>query len=566
LPIIIVTGTLDEETAAETIKQGAWDYVVKERLFRLPTAIRQALKIKREIEKKKDVEQALLKAETEYETLKSNVPLALYRLSKEKLPIYVNNAFVEMLGFDSTVDVFDAQFTEHFVRPRDFESLMEVLLKKAIVKNYELELIKKDGTKIWGAFNVSAIFDSSGNFVFQDGIITDITEIKQAREELIRAKQKAEQSDKLKSAFLANMSHEIRTPMNAIIGFADLLRSNEPDTGSMDEYIKHINENSATLLRIINDVIDIAKIESGSLEVHKSKLRVNQLLTEVLKEFESELVAKNKHGIQAKLNLPEDCNSFGLHTDIIRVNQIIRNLLDNAVKFTEQGSIEFGYSLEDDLVTFFVRDSGIGVSDEMHELIFERFRQVDDSHTRAFGGTGLGLTIAKSLVGKLGGKIWVESKLYQGSTFFFTIPIESEEQEKVSVPVYEKTPETVNWANKKLLIAEDVESNFYYLKTILKKTNIQIFRANDGKEAIEIAKENPDIDLVLMDVQMPNVNGYDATLEIRKFRKDVSIIGQTAFALSSDLAKLVEVGCNDYLVKPILRKTLFDMLHKYIVD
>ncbi len=563
IPIIIVTGSLDEETAAETIKKGAWDYVVKERLFRLPSSLKATLKLKEERDKKAEIEASLSETKSEFETLRNNVPLAIYRTAPGGQLMYVNRAYIDMFRYDSTEQALQDNASERYVNPEDRNRILDQLLRKGELQHYEVELIRKDGSRFWGSFNIRAIFDRNGKHIFQDGILSDITEIKNAHEEIVRAKEKAEESDKLKTAFLANMSHEIRTPMNAIIGFTDLIANGDLEKEEVQEFIAHIQKNGETLLRIIGDIIDVAKIESGALEVNKKTRNVNTFIREVFSEMEEENARIGKSEVRLILDNPHEGQEIKTHSDFLRLKQIMKNLVDNALKFTERGEVRLGYEVDGKVLKFFVKDTGIGIPAEMKEIIFERFRQVDDSHTRAFGGTGLGLTIAKSFVEKLGGEMWVESEVYKGSAFYFTIPYTIEEDQDARKPG-DKTSVKGRWRGKKVLIAEDVDSNYYYLEVVLKSLNIHPVRAINGNDAIKICRDDLDIDLVLMDIQMPELNGYDATREIKKHRKDLPVVGQTAFALSSDRQKVLDAGCDDYLVKPILKSRLVEVLDRFL--
>jgi len=563
LPIIIVTGSLDEETAADTIKSGAWDYVVKERLFRLPPAINQALKRKNEIDNKRIAEEKLKETETAFESLRNNVPLAVYRSTLDGNLLYANPSYLEMFGFENLEQAIEKPIRDYYVRPEERRNLLDVLHENSLVRNFEIELLKKDGSIFWGSFNIRAIFNQDGDHLFQDGIINDVTDLKKAREELIKAKEEAEQSDKLKSAFLANMSHEVRTPMNAIIGFSDLLSDPAFNAEDIREFTKNIQRNSETLLRIISDIIDVAKLEAGLLGADQKRVDINELISDVYHSLMEEFAGQKKNvEFKFRLETPDDLQ---VRTDPGRIEQIIRNLVNNAFKFTESGMVELASYTDNDEVVVRVMDTGLGIPKEKQDVIFERFRQVDDSNTREFGGTGLGLTIAKSLVEKMGGRMWLESELYKGSTFYFSLPLaarksdnsEESHQEKESLREYD-------FKDKVILVAEDVDSNFIYVETILLPTGAKVIRAENGKVAIETFDKYSNIDLVLMDIQMPVMNGYEATREIRKRTREVPIIGQTAYALSTDREKVLKAGCNDYLKKPIRRDQLLDAIAKYL--
>ena len=373
--------------------------------------------------------------------------------------------------------------------------------------------------------------------------------------ELLMAKEKAEESDRLKTAFLANLSHEIRTPLNAIMGFSSLL-SPDLETEELKSYISIINNGGKQLLNIINDIIDIAKIESNQINISFSECRINKQLKEIY-NANKELISEIKgDSIEISLHLDNKDDDFTLITDPTRFNQIVSNLVNNAIKFTEAGKIEFGYSINsklanNDEILFFVKDNGIGIPKEKQELIFERFRQVDDSFNKKYGGTGLGLAITKSLVDSLGGRIWVESETGKGSTFYFTLPgkivhFTSEEYKSPEIK------QDVNWKKITILIAEDEPSNYYVLEILLEETGTKLLWAKDGEEAVRLFKEHIDeINIVLMDIQMPHMNGLEATKIIKKIKSDVPVLAQTAYALDGDMEKFLNEGCDDYISKPI---------------
>lgn len=387
----------------------------------------------------------------------------------------------------------------------------------------------------------------------------------QARnDEIISAKEKAQESDRLKTSFLANMSHEIRTPMNAILGFTDLLKDESLSKHSRNEFIDIISSRGKDLLQIINDIIDISKIEAGQIKINPIECPLNIVLFELYNFFESNITLQDKKDVILKLRsfLPNDkCFVF---IDAVRLKQIFVNLIGNAIKFTTKGYIEFGYKIEDNMIHFYVEDSGIGIPKEKQELIFDRFRQADDSITKNFGGTGLGLAISKSLTELMGGYMQLESEAEGGSKFSFILPykpVQIQKAEEVKTPK-DFTVET-NWEDKLILIVEDDNVNFQYLKVILRKTKAKILRAENGVEAVELCKQNKDINIVLMDIQMPVMNGLEATRQIKEIRKNLPIIAQTAYAMSEDKEKCIAAGCDDYLSKPIDVKLLISVAGRY---
>ena len=392
-------------------------------------------------------------------------------------------------------------------------------------------------------------------------MLWDILRRKWKEEELIEAKEHAEESDRLKSAFLCNISHEIRTPMNGILGFAQLLR--EPDlTGEeQQQYLGIMEKSGARMLNIITAIVSISKIESGQMEISISDTNVNEQIEFVYNFFKPD-VEQNGMQLIAKKALP--LKEAIIKSDREKIYSILISLVSNATKFTHSGSIEFGYKKKDKFLEFFVKDTGIGIADEKKGIIFERFRQGSESMTRNYEGAGLGLSIAKAYVEMLGGKIWVESELGKGSTFYFTIPYNAEAEKKAipKEPVLAGDKDDII-KNLKILIVEDDEASELFLSTALKMPEEAVFIAINGIEAVEICRNNPDIDLVLMDMRMPEMDGYEATQQIREFNKDVIIIAQTAFGLSGDRQKAMDAGCTDYISKPVDITLLKALIRKH---
>ena len=376
--------------------------------------------------------------------------------------------------------------------------------------------------------------------------------------ELGKALEKAEESDRLKSAFLANMSHEIRTPMNGILGFAELLKIPGLSGEQQQEYISIIERGGARMLNIINDIVSISKIESNQVDVSMRESNINDQIEYTFTFFKPEVEAK---GMQFSFKNALSSNDSIIKTDREKVFSVLTNLVKNAIKYSHSGSIELGYNKKGSFLEFYVKDTGIGISKDRQEAIFERFIQADIEDKMAYQGAGLGLSISKAYIEMLGGKIWVESEKGKGSTFYFTLPYIFETK-KVIVPKLEKQPsQIVPSSNKlKILIAEDEEISQEYINIAVRKWGKEIINVQNGIEAVEACRKNPDIDLVLMDILMPKMNGHEATKQIRKFNKDVIIIAQTAYALSGDKEKAIAAGCNDYIAKPIKNKELFKII------
>ncbi len=385
--------------------------------------------------------------------------------------------------------------------------------------------------------------------------------------ELQKAKEKSEESDRLKSAFLANMSHEIRTPMNAVIGFSSLLNEKDIDEKDREELIIRIEHNSNTLIHLIDDIIDIAKIEAGQLNIFKKECYVNKTLNELFQSYKDKLKIQSDKDLKLNLKLGVEDLNFSIYTDNIRIQQIFINLLNNAIKFTEKGFIEFGYkqnnNSENSTIVFYVKDTGIGLSKSQQKSIFDRFIKVEEDQKKLYRGAGLGLSICKNIVKLLGGSIWVESELNKGSTFYFKIPITESHNSQAS-QIIEGPNESFNWKNKTILVAEDEDSNFELLEILIKKANANVVRAINGNEVLEIFKSEIDIDLILMDIKMPEMDGLEATKQIRKIDTEIPIIAQTAYAMAGDEKISLETGCNNYISKPIKKLDLMNMINNYL--
>jgi PAS domain S-box-containing protein len=514
---------------------------------------------------------------------------------------YANPKFIETTGY--TMDEVQGKNSSILQSGTQTNEFYEGLWKTILSGNNwtgEFQNRKKNGDLLWESAVISPIRNSNGDISSFIAIKEDITEKKKMMEDLIVAKEMAEKSDRLKSAFLANMSHEIRTPMNGILGFSELLKEPNLTGEEQQEYIKIIEKSGARMLNIINDIVDISKIEAGLMLLDMKESNLNEQIEYIYTLFKPEVEGKGmklffKNGLPFKKAI--------LKTDRGKIYAILTNLVKNAIKYTQTGSIEIGYKhnssrsqngREDnpDELEFYVKDTGIGVRPENKNIIFERFRQGSESISREYEGAGLGLSISKAYIEMLGGKIWVENnvdiksigsqqneKVYNdhsgndenkavGSTFFFTIPYVTDPDNRVLI----KNSVSLGGANipvepeilsLKILIVEDDETSEMLLSRAVRMFSKEILHARTGYEAVEACQKNPDIDLVLMDIQMPQMSGYEATRQIRHFNKNVFIVAQTAYGLSRDRDKAIEAGCNNYISKPIDIAELLTLIKRH---
>lgn len=553
VPFIFVTGALDEETAVNTIKAGAWDYVVKDRLVRLPLAIKGALQLREE-------RLNVLKAELESRKLLKAIeqsPVHIVVMNVNHDIEYVNKRFTEDTGY--TLDDLKGSDSWNLILEDLPEKYFQVLkLQSDSPANWrgELESKKKNGVSYWESVSVSPLINDMGEITHYIIFKEDITPRKRMVQELIKARNKAERSDKLKDAFLQNLSHEIRTPLNAIVGFSSLLNESDGFPESLKEYTSIILGSSNQLLSIVNDILTISRIQTGQEIVTVSEVFINSVIDDLYIIFKSQAQQNN---INFHVSRENNDRNFVIMTDETKLVQILTNLLNNAFKYTHEGSITFGYTLKKGNIGFFVTDTGIGIAPENHKIIFDRFRQADTSFTRTYGGTGLGLSISKSFTELLHGKIWVESALGKGATFHLMLPCQYDHHEVV--PNETQSSATFN-REISILVAEDEKNNYQLIKTYLNDACITLIHAANGKEAVDFCRNHKSVDLVLMDIKMPEMDGITAMLEIRKLL-DVPFIAQTAYALESERQQLLKVGFHDYISKPIRKEILVEKVIKW---
>jgi len=431
-------------------------------------------------------------------------------------------------------------------------------LKKIKTKKGEGTQIAKDGTKF--EINYVADYVKIGNRELVCCSIQDITESKKREAILESARQKAEESDRLKSVFLANISHEIRTPMNGILGFADLLLRDDLSLEKCQQYAKIISDCGNNLMQLLNDILDISRIEAGEVKIKKENFCVNEIIEDLYNFYEPQTRQDGKElSLQMHKSLRND--EAVIYSDRRYLRQILTNLLSNALKFTKKGEVLIGYNAKRNGIELFVKDSGEGIAQELLDKIFEPFRQGEEILSRKHHGTGLGLAIAKNYTELLGGYMWVESELNHGTTFYLTLPYSTNAKIQAGSSVL-STETDYLWEDKTFLIVEDNNISFMLLENLLENTGVKILRAETAQQSIDMAESIDNLDLILMDVRLPDFTGWEAAKIIKKKNPGLAIIAQTANANASDKIKTFQAGCEAYLTKPIIKKEFYETIKK----
>ncbi len=519
-------------------------------------------------------EEALRQSEDNYRRFMDESTLGIRIITKQGATIYINKSLLHMYGFESLKEFQETPISLRYTteeQKRHKERKENRKLGKDLTSEYEINIISKNREiRNVQVIRKEIIWDKTMHFQI---IYQDITDRKKAEDALLIAKKRAEESEQLKTAFLHNMSHEIRTPMNAICGFSSMLDRPNLSEDKRKSFTSIIINNSNQLLSIVNDILIISSVETKQEKINIQKICINNIIIDLLAIFKPQAHNQNI-SLFAKQELND--NQSEIYTDKTKITQILTNLITNALKFTHNGFVEFGYTLVEtqniasllqqtqniaslQQIQFYVKDTGIGIKPDLLEKIFERFRQADISINKKYGGTGLGLSISKGFVELLGGKIWVESELDKGSTFYFSIPYN---------PVHEHIDINLSGEQSKtkttILIAEDEEYNYLYIEELLIDLDLKLIHAKDGSEVVEICRSNPDIGLILMDIKMPNMDGHEAAKIIKKFLPNVPIIAQSAYALEHEIKKYTENAFDDYITKPIDEEVLKQKVMKYI--
>jgi PAS domain S-box-containing protein len=495
-----------------------------------------------------------------YQELADMLPQSVFETDSMGNYTYVNKAWYKAFGFTVT----DLKEGLNLIETLIPESDQENLLDRGKIENSTFLAIRKDGRR----FPASVYSDNivkEGKMDGRRGIIIDITDKINYIKSLQQETSKARTSDELKSSFLANMSHEIRTPMNSIIGFSNLLASEHiPDIQKKD-FAHYIKTSSEILLNLVDDIIDIAKIEAGELKIVKKECELYSLGQELLTMSQEVRKKFNKHELDLIFNPEAGRHELFMKTDPFRLRQILINLITNAIKFTEKGCVEFGFSVRDERsLEFYVKDTGVGLSRTELDVIFERFKRTRRSEEKNIVGTGLGLAISRNLVQLMGGEMWVDSVQGAGTTFTFTLPYLKITQlpDRDDKAVREST--AYNFTGAGILIVEDDPVSYAFLKELFQRTGADLHHAADGLEAVNLFRNIKNIDLVIMDIQLPEMDGFEATRIIRTMNSNIPVIAQTAFAMSDDKEKMKQAGFDDYISKPIDINQLLAIVHRWL--
>ncbi|MBF0351320.1 MAG: response regulator [SAR324 cluster bacterium] len=578
VPFIFVSGAIGEIRAVELLKQGALDYVLKNQMEKLPFAVRRALEEVQELESRRKAEEALKRNEKLLNEAQHIAKMGSYETDLIHNYWEGSDEFYNIFGFTEkrryTVEEFQS-----IVHPDDYHEVMTVFAECLATRkpfNHDYRCVHQvTGSTIHVSSRSQILYNDAGQPIKVFGIKQDITERKQVEEELKQARDIAEKANHAKSMFLANMSHELRTPLNPIIGFSELLATDQAIPAEQRSWISIVRQSAKELLALINDVLSLSKIESGKVELNWSDVRISPLIAHALETVRPLIKEKQ---IELRYQIQEGTPDL-IFTDVVKLKQVLLNLLSNAVKFTHVGLIElllgqevvnWGKDLDEPTgkaLHFCVRDTGVGIDQEKLAEIFDPFVQVDQSFTRKYGGAGLGLSISRKIIEKMGGTIWVESELNKGSAFHVTIPL----HEKLPDNLYEfgtkaqSSPKT-GTQPLHILVVEDDEANKVLIEHLLKMDGHTFNFAVDGPMALE-KLEHEQFDLVLMDIQIPKLNGLEVTKMIRKKEQGTDrhmiIVALTSYALTGDKDFFMNQGMDDYLAKPLAQSLLRAVLKRW---
>jgi len=476
---------------------------------------------------------------------------------------FSNDTFYSLLGL--TREEYDNLNPASLIHPEDAGYLQKRNEAVSLNKSYEAELrLKhKDGHYITISTKTVPVPDNKGEATGYLIISRDVSAQKKNQAELLDAKNEVEESNKLKARFLANISHEIRTPLNSVVGFANLLYDNSISPETRIEYVDHINYNSEKLLQIIGDIIDLSRLESSELEITYEENSVSEILRDAAESIEA-IIKRTEKPVVLNVRNELDSSQDMIFTDRVWLKRVLHHLMENAVKFTLEGSVEINCRKKDNNLCFSVKDTGIGISRENLNVIFEGFRQEVSGNQRPFEGLGIGLTLVREVLKRMGGDIKVSSEKGLGSEFSFTIPYRPAGSSAFHLMVNREHRENYDWTSRKCLVVDDNKEILIYIKRILADTGIEVFTAKSAPEALAMINKQTDFDIVLLDMQMPEMNGIEAAREIRKISKDIPVIAQTAFIFENDKDIILEAGCDACLIKPVRKENLLSTMSLFI--
>lgn len=482
----------------------------------------------------------------------------------------VNSKWLEVSGYKD-FDVINSSLSNFIPNSQKeaFAAIMNEMKTGKEIPEQEIKLLKKDGIATPIGFCAFKLDPEDNETVI---LLRDLSVMKKLEKELTKSRVKLQKSEQFKSTFLANMSHEIRTPMNAIIGFSELINMEGISAEKRKDYSKIINQRGQQLLTLIDDIIETTKIESGRITLDYSWIELDEFLNDLYSMIFQQKIKEGKDNIEIILRKhQENTSGFQIYTDSGRLHQIFINLLQYIIKNTTKGNISFGYNqIDDKEIEFYIQNSGTFYNIEEQKLLFEHFWKIEDTTHLKIKGAGLGLTIAKSLIELFGGKINVQSDSLKGTSFMFRLPLLTPNDQKsriIDTSYHEEQQASItdpNWKNRVVLVVEDDLVNYQFIEALLEKTQVQLLHAENGYQALELCKTINKIDLILMDIKLPEVNGYEITREIKSFRKDIPIIAQTAFSLNEVKDRCLESGCNDIIIKPVDIDIFMSKLNKYL--
>jgi|GEM_PF-1374263 len=511
-----------------------------------------------DITEKREAQQAIAISEARFQQMAEMAQTVIYEVDEAGYYRYVSPAAKKVWGYHSDELIGKMPFWELYpkeVREKYYHEAMALVEKEGKITDYLNPIMRPDGTTVWVKTNGALMKDEDGKIIGFRGSDMNVTEEVKAREQI-------KENDRLKSAFLATMNHELRTPLNHVIGFSQVIES-MVEQEDIRSYAGSIHKSGQQLLAIVEDIFALAMAEQGEIKIRQTIFATTDLLEDSRASLESILEASGKgRDIALQFNPDEQIKSLDIITDRNKINQVLDNLFRNAVKFTDQGYVEFGFHASDNSrLTLYVKDTGIGIIKDKQEVIFDFFRQADESDTRIHDGVGIGLAISKRIVEAMGGSIALDSEPGKGSTFYINIPVVLQERQQQQAPGFHTS---INLQGKCILIAEDDEDSRVLLKTLLRKSGATMLEARNGKEALDISKKHPDIDLVLMDLRMPLMDGFSATEAIKAQKLNLPVIALSAYTIVTQTKRMQEAGFDDVLKKPINPELLYFTLQKYL--